>query len=82
MAVGTPVVATSKAAEGLDARDGEHLLVADTPREFADAVRRLLQNPVEARQLAERAWRFCHARYDSSVVIPAFLRLVDRAAAA
>ena len=82
MAVGTPVVATSKAAEGLDARDGEHLLVADTPREFADAVRRLLQDPVEARQLAGRAWRFCHARYDSSVVIPAFLRLVDRAAAA
>lgn len=82
MALRTPVVATTKAVEGLDARNGEHVLIADTPREFAEAVRRLLQDPAAAGEMAERAWRLYHSRYDSKVVVPAFLRLVDHAAAA
>ena len=41
-AAGTAVVSTSLGAEGLPARDGEHLLLADTPAAFADAVSRLL----------------------------------------
>ncbi len=44
-AAGRAVVSTSLGAEGLDARDGEHLLLADTPRAFADAVCRLLESP-------------------------------------
>jgi glycosyltransferase involved in cell wall biosynthesis len=77
MAVGTPVVATTKAVEGLDVQDGEHLLIADTPRRFADAVRRLLQDPAGARAMAERAGRLFRARYDANVVVPEFLRLVE-----
>jgi len=42
MAHGLPVVATSIGAEGMSARDGEHLLVADAPGAFADAVLRLV----------------------------------------
>ena len=41
-AAALPVVSTSIGAEGLPARDGEHLLLADTAAEFADAVSRLL----------------------------------------
>jgi len=41
-AAGLPVVSTTIGAEGLGARDGEHLLLADTPAAFADAVTRLL----------------------------------------
>jgi polysaccharide biosynthesis protein PslH len=82
MALRTPVVATTKAVEGLEARNGEHVLIADTPAEFADAVRRLLRDPAGAREMAERAWGLYRSRYDSKVVVPAFLRLVDHAAAA
>ena len=57
MATRTPVVATSKAAEGLEATHGEHLLVADSPAAFADAVCRLLANPLEAGRMADRARR-------------------------
>jgi glycosyltransferase involved in cell wall biosynthesis len=81
MAARTPVVATSKAAEGLDARSDEHLLVADTPQAFAAAVERLLARPDEARAMAERAHALCRARYDARAVGSAFLRLVDEAAA-
>ncbi|MDR7417467.1 MAG: glycosyltransferase family 4 protein [Armatimonadota bacterium] len=38
LARGLAVVATSAGAEGLGAEAGRHLLVADAPREFADAV--------------------------------------------
>jgi glycosyltransferase involved in cell wall biosynthesis len=41
-AAGLPVVSTSIGAEGLGARHGEHLLVADGVPAFTDAVRRLL----------------------------------------
>jgi glycosyltransferase involved in cell wall biosynthesis len=41
-AAGLPVVSTSIGAEGLGAHPGEHLLIADTPAEFAEAVSRLL----------------------------------------
>jgi glycosyltransferase involved in cell wall biosynthesis len=47
---GTPVVSTRIGAEGLPVRDGEHLLLADEPVAFADAVSRLL----ECRGLRER----------------------------
>jgi glycosyltransferase involved in cell wall biosynthesis len=40
-AAGRAVVSTSIGAEGLGARDGEHLLIADSAGEFAGAVERL-----------------------------------------
>jgi glycosyltransferase involved in cell wall biosynthesis len=42
--VGTPSVTTSIGAEGLNVRDGEHVLVADSPAEFAAAIERLVSD--------------------------------------
>ncbi len=39
----TPVVSTSLGAEGLGAIAGQHLLIADTPGEFVEAILRLLE---------------------------------------
>lgn len=44
LAAGTPVVSTSLGIEGLALRDGQHVLVADTPLEFSRAVERLMQD--------------------------------------
>ena len=44
-AAGVPVVSTSVGAEGLPARDGDSLLVADNGPAFALAVSRLLRSP-------------------------------------
>lgn len=38
LAYGVPVVATSIAVEGMELDAGEHVLVADTPQQFADAI--------------------------------------------
>ena len=44
LAYGLPVIATSRAAAGLEVRDGEHLLVADGGEAFAQALIRALRD--------------------------------------
>jgi len=44
-AAGTAVVSTTLGAEGLECRDGEHLILADGADNFAKAVSRLLESP-------------------------------------
>jgi glycosyltransferase involved in cell wall biosynthesis len=46
-AAGTAVVSTTLGAEGLECRDGEHLILADGPDNFANAVSRLLESPTD-----------------------------------
>jgi len=53
-AAGVPVVSTRVGAEGLAARDGEHLLLADTPEDFAESVARLLVSPDLRRAMGGR----------------------------
>jgi glycosyltransferase involved in cell wall biosynthesis len=50
---GLPVVSTTIGAEGLPARDGENLLLADGGPAFAAAVSRVLENTKLRRQLGE-----------------------------
>ena len=44
LACGTPTVTTSIGVEGLEIRDGEHSLVADDPKLFAESLERLLSD--------------------------------------
>jgi glycosyltransferase involved in cell wall biosynthesis len=81
MALGTPVVATSKGAEGLDAQPGVHLLIADQPAAFADAVVRLLVDAPLRQRLAEHGRALVEQQYSWPLVMPRFLQLVERLAA-
>lgn len=72
MALRTPVVATTKGAEGLDVQNGEHLLVADTPREFADAVLELFRNEALRDRLTQRAFERVCAKYDWEMIARQF----------
>jgi O-antigen biosynthesis protein len=45
MSIGLPVVTTSVGAQGLNAISGKHLLIADEPLKFAEAVISLLESP-------------------------------------
>jgi glycosyltransferase involved in cell wall biosynthesis len=55
-----PTVSTTVGAEGIAAQDGEHLLLADTPSDFAAACVRLLRDPEEAVRMGAAA-RALHA---------------------
>ena len=80
MAIGTPVVATSKGAEGLDAQTGEHLFVTDEPGEFAETIIKLLTDQNLRQRLAANASRLVREKYDWAVVMPGFLDLLRRVA--
>ncbi|HXQ78416.1 MAG TPA: glycosyltransferase, partial [Gemmatimonadaceae bacterium] len=63
MAMEKAIVTTSIGAEGLPVRHGEHVLLADTPAEFADAVLRLLRDPAYAASLGARAAELVRSRF-------------------
>lgn len=81
-AYGRPVVSTSLGAEGLDLRDGEHLLLADGPEQFADACVELLSDPARCREMGRSARTFVAERYERSRVVDRIRRLLRGTVAA
>jgi glycosyltransferase involved in cell wall biosynthesis len=71
MAMGVPVISTSVGCEGLAVRDGEHLLVADTPEAIAAAGARLIGDPALAQRLARRAYQLVCEHYDVPIALAA-----------
>lgn len=81
MAAGTPVVATTKGAEGIAAAAGEHLLIADDPAAFAAQVVDLLSDPALRGRLSRAARRLVEERHDWRALGPRFEALVRSIAA-
>jgi glycosyltransferase involved in cell wall biosynthesis len=80
MALGTPVVSTSKGAEGLNAVPGEHLLLADSASAFAEQVITLLQDTNLHDRLSANGRQLVKEKYDWEAAMPRFLELVENAA--
>lgn len=77
MVLGTAVVATSKGAEGLSVIGDEHLLLADTPADFAESVIRLLNNENLRLQLASKANQYVLEKYNWGRAMSDYLRLIN-----
>ena len=63
-----PVVSTALGAHGLDAVDGKHLLLAETPEGFADACAQLLTDEGKRRTLADEAEELFLEKYQRCIV--------------
>jgi glycosyltransferase involved in cell wall biosynthesis len=63
MAAGKAVVSTAIGAEGLALTAGHDVVIADTPAEFAAAVRVLLADRAQALRLGRAARALVDARY-------------------
>ena len=74
LAAGCPVVTTTIGNDGIGATPGQHLLVADSPADFAAAVTRLLRDAAERDRLGESARRFAAERYAPAVSAAALER--------
>ncbi len=81
MALGTPVVATTKGAEGLNVTDGGDILLADTPQAFAEAILRLRRDAALRQDLVNNACRLIRRQYDWAIILPGFIELVEGVAA-
>lgn len=77
MARGLPVVSTTVGCEGIGVVPGEHLLVADTPQAFAEAVIRVLDDDALAASLARNARALVLERYDVAPIRAAVLHAID-----
>jgi polysaccharide biosynthesis protein PslH len=75
LAAGKAVVASPLAVEGLEVRDGEELVLADTDDEFAERIAELLGDDERRRALAGRARRFALERLGWDHALAAYERL-------
>lgn len=82
MAMRKPVVATTHGIEGLALKGGQHLLLADSPQDFADAVCALLDDPLQKAAIADAGWRLVNEQFDWSMISKRFVELFDRLVAA
>jgi len=74
MAMSKAVASTSVGAEGLPVRTGENILLADTPRDFAEAVVNLLRDPKRRKQLGTAARTLVQEKYSWQKVTENFAR--------
>jgi glycosyltransferase involved in cell wall biosynthesis len=77
MSLGTPVISTAKGAEGLEVENGVHLLIADSPGEFAEQVLRLLRSAELREDLAHNAARLVSEKYEWSQIGAGFRQAVE-----
>lgn len=69
---GLPVVSTVKGAEGLDVEHGEHLMMEDDPRRFAEACLQLMNHREMGNAMSRRALDLVKAKYGPQVINPAW----------
>ena len=75
LAMGTPVVATRKGAEGLEIQSGEGILIAQNPKQFGQYVIDIFEQP-DLRRALSLAGKNSVRTYDWEKIGPQFNRLV------
>lgn len=73
MAKSKAVVSTRLGVQGIRVSDGEDVLLAETPREFADCIQSLLMEPETRQALGRRARETVCARYDERIIFEKLL---------
>jgi polysaccharide biosynthesis protein PslH len=68
LSMGKAIVSTSLGAEGIDARHGEDILIADTPRDFADRVVEMVHNPGLRKKLEVNGRELAKKKYDWDIL--------------
>jgi glycosyltransferase involved in cell wall biosynthesis len=78
MALGTPVISTSKGAEGLEVEDGKHLLIADTPQDFAAHTVWLLRDKALREHLTNNAMQLIGQKYEWEIIGREFASILEK----
>lgn len=78
MAAGKAVVTTTVGAQGIDYTEGENLLVADTPAQFAAQIKRLVDDQEYCHSVGEAAARLMAEHYDVKRLTAQLLQFYDK----
>ena len=66
---GIPVIASSKAVEGINAEHEKHILIANNPREFSTCIRRILTDKHLYIQLSRNGKELIQLKYNNKAYI-------------
>jgi glycosyltransferase involved in cell wall biosynthesis len=69
MALGKPIVTSTVGIEGIECNYGKDVMVADTPDEFCNAIKQLIQNPNFTRHLSANARTFALTNHDIQKIV-------------
>lgn len=68
MALGKTILATTIAAEGLGLTNGENILIADTPEQFAAHIEKCLADAIFCKAVGVNGHRFAYANYRNASI--------------
>lgn len=80
MALGTPVISSTKGAEGLEVTHMRNILIADAQTDFKNQIILLLGSPELRKSLSKNAKKLVREKYDTSKIGPKFEEFVVRTA--
>lgn len=78
MSVGKTVVTTTVGAQGIDYTDGENLLIANTPEEFARQIKRCLDDDDFCSRVGQAAARLIAERYNEGKLADQLLNFYNQ----
>ncbi len=73
MACGMSVITSPVGCEGIDAEDGRHLLIADSPEEFARNIQHTMTDPALRERLGRESRRLVKEKFDTFTVASGLL---------
>jgi glycosyltransferase involved in cell wall biosynthesis len=78
MALGKVVISTTIGAEGIDFRDGENILIADTKEKFLEQIMRCLADRRLCQTIGEKASEFVKEKYDLNKIAKNLLEFYNK----
>jgi len=73
MALGKSMITTSIGVEGIPATDGENIMIADKPEEFAEKLGLMLDDKSLFDRIGKQAYSFVHESFDNKVIAKSLL---------
>jgi glycosyltransferase involved in cell wall biosynthesis len=68
MALERTVITTTIGAEGIDGKNGKHLIIADSPDHFIEEISRIITHPEILPQIGSKAREFVKENFDNLVI--------------
>ncbi len=66
MALGKTIISTSLGAEGIPCKDGQNILIADTPEVFAEKIAKCINEKMFFNIIGDNAYQFAKQRFSSN----------------
>ncbi|MBI4931925.1 MAG: glycosyltransferase [Bacteroidetes bacterium] len=77
MALGKTIVSTSLGAEGIPCKDGQNILIADTPEAFAEKIAKCINEKIFFTLIGDNAYQFAKRQFSSHEVTSKLLEFLS-----